>query len=137
MVAKMHEEEHRLLDLRIAETKRNTSRTEVILILGTILGLLITIAAGWAVQRDSARREIAEAALQESERKYRTLIQGVKDYAIYMLGPLGEIRSWNTGAEQMSGCTYEEVVGQNFSRFFSADDIKLGRPQEILRKAAG
>jgi PAS domain S-box-containing protein len=53
-----------------------------------------------------------------------------------MLGPQGEIRSWNPGAERMTGCTWEEVAGQNFSRFFSADDVKLGRPQEILRKAA-
>jgi PAS domain S-box-containing protein len=137
IIRQMQDEEHRLLVLRDADTKRNTSHTEVILFFGTILGLLITVAAGWLVQRDNSRREIAEQALQESERKYRTLIQGVKDYAIYMLGPLGEIRSWNTGAEQMSGCMYEEVAGQNFSRFFSADDIKLGRPQEILRKAAG
>jgi PAS domain S-box-containing protein len=137
IVSQMQDEEHRLLVLRDADTKRSTSRTEVILFLGTILGLLITVAAGWLVQRDNSLREIAEEALQESERKYRTLIQGVKDYAIYMLGPRGEIRSWNTGAEQMSGCTYEEVAGQNFSHFFSADDIKLGRPQEILRKAAG
>ncbi len=137
IVGQMQDEERRLLVLRDADVKRSTSDTEVILILGTVLGLLITVATGWLVQRDNSRREIAEEALQESERKYRTLIQGVKDYAIYMLGPLGEIRSWNTGAEQMSGCTYEEVAGQNFSRFFSADDIKLGRPQEILRKAAG
>ncbi len=54
--------------------RRSTSRTEIILILGTVLGLLITAAAGWIVQRDSSRREIAEEALQESERKYRTLI---------------------------------------------------------------
>ena len=46
------------------------------------------------------------------------LIQGIKDYAIYMLGPRGEIRTWNPGAERMTGCGYEEVVGQNFSRFF-------------------
>ena len=48
----------------------------------------------------------------------------------------GEIRTWNPGAERMTGCTYEEVVGQNFSRFFPADDIKRGKPQEILRIAA-
>jgi PAS domain S-box-containing protein len=136
IVQQMQDEERRLLVLRDAETQRNTSRTKAILILGTVLGLLITVAAGWIVQRDNLRREIAEGALQESERKYRTLIQGIKDYAIFMLGPGGEIRSWNPGAERMSGCTYEEVAGQNFSRLFTADDIKLGRPQEILREAA-
>ena len=136
IVRQMQDEEHRLLLVRNAETQQSTNRTEFILILGTVLGLLITVAAGWAVQRDSSRREIAERALRESERKYRMLIQGIKDYAIYMLSPAGEIRSWNPGAERMSGCTYEDVAGQNFSRFFPPDDIKLGRPQEILRKAA-
>jgi len=53
-----------------------------------------------------------------------------------MLGPLGEIRSWNPGAERMSGCKFEEVAGQNYSRFFPVDDIKSGRPQEILRMTA-
>ena len=53
-----------------------------------------------------------------------------------MLGPSGEIRTWNPGAERMTGCGYEEVVGQNFSRFFPADDVKQGKPQEILRIAA-
>jgi PAS domain S-box-containing protein len=136
LVNEMQDEERRLLVLRDADTKRNTARTEAILILGTILGLMITGAAGWIVQRDNSRRENAEGALQESERKYRTLIQGIKDYAIFMLGPLGEIRSWNPGAERMSGFTYEEIAGQNFSCFFPADDIKQGRPQQILREAA-
>jgi PAS domain S-box-containing protein len=52
-----------------------------------------------------------------------------------MLGPRGEIVSWNPGAERMTGCTHAEVVGHNFSRFFSPDDIELGRPEEILRMA--
>ena len=136
IVRQMRDEEQRLLVLRNADAERSTSRTKTILILATVLGLLITVAAGWSVQSDSSRREIAEEALRESERKYRMLVQGVKDYAILMLGPRGEIRSWNPGAERMTGFTYEEVVGQNFSRFFPADDIKLGRPQEILRMAA-
>jgi PAS domain S-box-containing protein len=135
-IGQMEDEEYRLLALRNADTARHASQTKIMLIIGTVLGLLITATAGWIVQRDNSRREIAEAALEESERKYRMLVQGVKDYAIYMLGPRGEIRTWNPGAEQMSGCTYEEVAGQNFSRFFPLEDIKRGRPEEILRIAA-
>src|SRR5665213_3472725 len=116
-VGQMEDEEYRLLALRNADTARDASQTKITLILGTVLGLLITAAAGWIVQRDNSRREIAEAALEESERKYRMLVQGVKDYAIYMLCPQGQIRTWNPGAELMSGCTYKEVCGQNFSRF--------------------
>jgi PAS domain S-box-containing protein len=135
-VRRMQDEEHRLLLLREADAERSRAHTGFILLLGTALGLLITVAAGWTVQRDNGRRRIAEGALQESERKYRMLIQGIKDYAIYMLGPRGEIRTWNPGAERMTGCTYEEVVGQNFSRFFPVDDVKRGKPQEMLRIAA-
>ena len=84
-----------------------------------ILGLLITAAAGWLVQRDNARRQIAEEALQESERKYRMLIQGIKDYAIYMLGPQGEIRTWNPGAERLLGYSESEIAGKDYARFFT------------------
>jgi PAS domain S-box-containing protein len=109
---------------------------KMILLLGIFLGLLITGAAGWSVQRDNFRRGLAEEALQESERQYRTLIDGVKDHAILMLGPHGEIRSWNPGAERMSGCSFEEVAGQNFSRFFPKEDVECGKPAELLRLAA-
>jgi PAS domain S-box-containing protein len=136
IIRQMQDEEHRLLVLRNADAEQSRDRTKFILILGPALGLLITIAAGWTVQRANSRREIAEKALQESERKYRMLIEGIKDYAIYMLGPQGEIRTWNPGAERMTGCAYEEVAGQNFSRFFPAEDVKQGKPQEMLRIAA-
>jgi PAS domain S-box-containing protein len=136
VIREMQEEELRLLTLRDAEARQRLRETKTVLILGTVLGVLIAAAAGWSVQRDSSKRELAEEALQGSEDKYRRLVQGVQDYAILMLGPEGEIRSWNPGAERMTGCTFEEVVGQNFSRFYSPEDIKRGRPGEILRLAA-
>ena len=136
IVREMQSEEARLFVLRDAVAKSDLSQTKIILIAGTLLGLLITAAAGFIVQRDGVRRGMAEAALVESEKKYRRLIDGVQDHAIYMMGPLGEIRSWNPGAKQITGCTWEEVAGQNYSRFFPADDIERGRPQEVLRLAA-
>jgi PAS domain S-box-containing protein len=136
LVGQMQDEEQRLLVLRDADAKRRVAQSKTALIAGMVLGFLITTTAGWSVHRDSSKRELAEEALRESERKYRTLIQGVQDYAILMLGPLGEIRSWNPGAERMTGCTQEEVAGQNFSHFFPPEEIKRGRPAEILRMAA-
>jgi PAS domain S-box-containing protein len=136
IIVQMQGEEYRLLDLRRADAAQRLGQTRFILVAGLLLGLLTTGAAGWSVQRDNSKRGLAEEALKESERKYRTLIDGVKDYAILMLGPLGEIRSWNPGAERMSGCTFEEVAGQNFSRFFPAEDVAQGKPQEMLRTAA-
>ena len=109
---------------------------EHILIAGFLLGLMIAAAAGWGALRNHARCQLAEQALQESERKYQMVVAGAKDYAILMLGPLGEIRSWNPGAERMFGCPIEEVAGLNFSRFFPKDEIASGRPDEILRIAA-
>ena len=136
VLLEIQQDEARLLILRTAEAKRNLGLTKVILMIGTILGLLITCVAGWSVQRDSVGRKIAEGALRDSEEKYRRLIDGVHDYAIFMMGPRGEIRSWNPAAAQMTGCTFEEVNGKNFSRFFPPDDIKQGNPEEILRLTA-
>jgi PAS domain S-box-containing protein len=136
VIREMQEEEQRLLVLRDADSERRLGQTKTILILGTFLGVLIATLAGWVAHRDSVARGLAEAALRDSEDKYRRLIQGVQDYAILMLGPQGEIRSWNPGAERMTGCKFEEVAGQNYSRFFPPEDVKLGRPKEILRIAA-
>jgi diguanylate cyclase (GGDEF)-like protein/PAS domain S-box-containing protein len=136
VVGTMQSEELRLLALRTAKTKRLLSQTGPLLLFGTALGLLIVAGAGFSVQRDSSRRALAEGALGESESKYRTLVQGVREYAILMLGPQGEIRSWNPGAERIAGCTHEEITGHNFSLFFSPDDVKRGRPEEILGLAA-
>jgi PAS domain S-box-containing protein len=136
IVLELQGEEERLLAIRNAEAAANLRHTKIILLCGTLLGLLITGVAGWSVHRDNYLRWLAEQALHESERKYRMLVNGVKDYAILMLGPLGEIRSWNPGAERMSGCAFKEVAGRNFSRFFPAEDIASGKPEEILRIAA-
>jgi PAS domain S-box-containing protein len=114
----------------------NESVRWILLIVGIVLGLLMTVAAGWSIRRDNSRRGLAEEALAESERRYRMLVNGVKEYAILMLGPLGEIRSWNPGAQRMSGCSFEDVAGRNFSRFFPREDIERGKPAELLRLTA-
>jgi PAS domain S-box-containing protein len=136
LIGQMQDEELRLLRLREAESTRRLDQAKAILILGTVLGLLVACGAGWSAYRDSSARGFAEQALRDSEEKYRSLIHGVQDYAILMLGPQGKIRSWNPGAERMTGCKFEEVSGQSYSRFFSPEDIKLGRPEELLRMAA-
>jgi PAS domain S-box-containing protein len=135
-IVRLEGEELRLLVIRNADSTQRVDRTKTVLLSGTALGLLIATAAGWSVLRDSARRAIAERALRVSEDNNRMLIDGVQDYGIVLLGPQGEILSWNPGAETMTGRTHDEIVGQNFSRFFPAEAIARGRPQEILRLAA-
>jgi PAS domain S-box-containing protein len=74
--------------------------------------------------------------LKESEERFRLLIEGVKDYAIFMLDPTGNIASWNEGAERLLGYTAKEVIGKFFSRFYSREDIKRGYPEYELKQAS-
>jgi PAS domain S-box-containing protein len=136
VVRNLEQEELRLLALRDASAKRPLGQTKTILILGTTVGLLIAAAAGWSVQRDSSRRSHAEEALGNSEENYRMLLDGVQDYAIFMLDPQGQIVSWNAGAERLKGYTAEQIIGHNFSCFFPPEDIMRGKPEEVLRRAA-
>lgn len=134
--AEISGEEASLPALRNAEAGTDAKHTEIILLVGTALGLLIIGAAGWSVLQDNDSRRLAEQTLQEGERKYRILVNGVKEYAIPMLGPLGEIRSSNPGAERMSGYPFEEIAGQKVSRVLPAEDIACGKPAAMLRLAA-
>ena len=89
------------------------------------------------VTRDIDERRRARAALRASEERFRILVQGVTDYAIYMLSPSGEITNWNSGAEKIKGYTSEEAVGSHFSRFYLDEDRERGLPMhnlEIARK---
>jgi len=136
LVGKLQDEEMRLRTLRLDQTERFVSQTKIILIFGTLLGILVAGIAAWTAVRDSNKRANAEEALEQSEERYRTLLDGVQDYAIFMLDPRGKVLSWSAGAEHIKGYTSEEIIGHNFSRFFSREDIKRGRPEEVLRLAA-
>jgi PAS domain S-box-containing protein len=85
---------------------------------------------------DITKRNRAEKALRESEERFRLLVEGVQDYAIYMLNPSGQVVTWNAGAERIKGYKGEEILGQHVSRFYEADDIARGKPQQELELAA-
>src|SRR6202453_2543056 len=136
VIREMEDDEQRLLVLRDAVAKRRLNQTRGVLILGTLLGLLVAVAAGWSVQRDSSQRLFAEESLRESEERYRMLVDGVEVYAIFMMDPQGQILSWNAGAERIKGYSAEEIIGHNFSCFFPPEDIERGRPEEVLRMTA-
>jgi PAS domain S-box-containing protein len=136
VVHDMEQEEARLLGLRNADATRRLSQNKAVLIFGTFLGLLIVAAAGWSVQRDSSRRGRAEDAFRDSEESYRMLLDGVQNYAIFMLDPMGKVVSWNAGAERIKGYTADEIIGHNSSCFYPAEDIQRGRPEEVLRMTA-
>ncbi len=71
-----------------------------------------------------------------SEERFRLLIDGVRDYAIFLLSPQGVVQTWNTGAERLKGYRADEIVGQHFSRFYTAEDVSAGKPGRELVEAA-
>ncbi|HEX2189933.1 MAG TPA: PAS domain S-box protein [Longimicrobiaceae bacterium] len=88
------------------------------------------------VTRDLTERRGAEEALRESEERFRVLVHGVRDYAIFMLDPQGRIVSWNEGAQRIKGYTAEEIIGRHFSTFYPAADVATGKTEWELEIAA-
>src|SRR5215831_21334818 len=82
------------------------------------------------------QREAAEKALMLSERQFRILVESVSDYAIYMLDPRGRVTTWNRGAERIKGYTAKEIIGNDFSCFYTKDDCRKHLPQQALETAA-
>ncbi|BBQ03438.1 histidine kinase (plasmid) [Burkholderia sp. SFA1] len=88
------------------------------------------------VVRDESEKRRAHDAVIESERSFRLLVQGVTDYAIFMLSPDGKVTSWNSGAQRIKGYTAEDIVGSHFSRFYLPEDVAAGVPERALSTAA-
>jgi PAS domain S-box-containing protein len=87
------------------------------------------------ITRDLTDRKMAEETLKRSEQQFRLLVQGVTDYAIYMLSPEGRVSNWNQGAQRIKGYLPEEIIGQHFSIFYTPEDRELGEPQRALEIA--
>jgi PAS domain S-box-containing protein len=75
-------------------------------------------------------------ALRASEHQFQLLVQGVKDYAIFMLDPQGRIATWNSGAERIKGYDADEIIGEHFSRFYTEGEQREGVPMRGLLRAA-
>jgi PAS domain S-box-containing protein len=82
------------------------------------------------VQKDRQQRD-----LFESERSFRLLVEGVADYALYMLDPNGIVTSWNVGGQRTKGYSPQEIIGQHFSCFYPETDRANGKPSRALEIA--
>jgi PAS domain S-box-containing protein len=87
------------------------------------------------ITRDMTEKRHAQEALLDAERRFRLLVQGVTDYAIFMLDPEGRVTNWNAGAERIKGYTPDEIIGEHFSRFYTPEERDAGVPTRALETA--
>ncbi|MGH7899616.1 MAG: two-component system sensor histidine kinase NtrB [Candidatus Binatia bacterium] len=97
---------------------------------------IVVFASARSLYRVDIERERAEAAAARSRERLRLMVDGVKDYAMFVLDPEGYIRSWNPGAERIIGYREEEIIGRHFSIFYSLEEVALGKPEQQLETAA-
>ena len=79
---------------------------------------------------------LKQKAVQQSEERFRLLVESMEDYAIFMLDPEGRVTSWNKGAERIKGFQHDEIVGEQLARFYTPEDQAQGLAVQALRHAA-
>ena len=88
-----------------------------------------------SIVRDVTEQHEAQELVRRKDLQLRSLLDGVRDYAIYLLDKEGYVTTWNPGAERIKQYTSEEIVGKHFSRFFTHEDVEHGRPADLLKLA--
>ena len=123
IVREMQNEEERLLVLRNADAKQHLDQTKIVLFIGTLLGLMITVGAAWAVHRDFAARAVAEAALREGEERFRTLANNIPQLA-WMADEKGYIFWYNDRWFDYTGTTLNEMAGWGWQKVHHPDHVR-------------
>ncbi len=116
--------------------RESTSRAGTSIIMGNLLAIGIFLVSGLVIRSELMQRLRTQKTLGETEERFRLLIDGVKDYAIISLDPVGRVSSWNVGAERIMGYDAGEIMGKHFSFFYPSEDIELGKPEYALQTAA-
>jgi len=129
-------EANSLLAERRAELFKTVDLTKRIFVLSNILMLILLISSFMLLFYHFRRRQKTERKLVESENRFRTLINGTKDLAIFMVDKDGTILNWHEGAHKIKGYTTDEVIGKHISMFYPPEAVTKGEPERNLQLAA-
>ena len=122
-VGQMMREEQRLLAIQTADSERRLGQTSTVLIFGTIMGLLITLAAGWSVQRDGSARLNAQEALHDGEERFHTLANSIPQLA-WMADEKGSIFWYNQRWFDHTGTTLDQMAGWGWQKALHPDHLQ-------------
>jgi PAS domain S-box-containing protein len=127
--------ENRLLDQRQAAFLSVARVSVMTSSLAAVLALTVILAGGLVLWRGYRRVLRSQDSLRRSEERFRLLVSGVRDYALFMLDPEGNVASWNDGAERLAGYRADDILGAPFSRLLAADGALGEAPRALLDRA--
>ncbi|HEY1525340.1 MAG TPA: response regulator [Candidatus Angelobacter sp.] len=135
-IATMRSEEEQLLGVRQRVLQTSTRLTAIGFVSVVVFEIMMLALIYYIIRKDITARKRTEAALRESEERFRLLVNGITDYAIFRLTPTGHVASWNQGAERIKGYRQDEIVGRHFSCFYRQEELASGYPERELQTAA-
>ncbi len=121
-----------LLDSEQSKLKETYRSFVGVIILRFSVVLILFLGVFFFYKKEVGERKRAEQSFVESEENFSKFVNAVKDYAIYLLDPQGNVMSWNKGAEKIKGYQASEIIGKNFRLFFTSEDIADNKPQRLL-----
>lgn len=133
----MEDDERQLLKERLSRRDHSLKLLVAFLLFAivSIVGLLISLFSESEKRAEAQTAlEVAYSEIRQSEERQRLLIEGAKDFAIYMLDPQGKVSTWSNAATRIKGYHASEVIGTHFRRFFTEADISDGKPERALQQ---